>query len=109
MWRIFEGEVPGPFWSNYTPPGGASIAMDVDCESQQPHTLVKALASGPSTLVFNATAGTISFAGGMCLNTGQGPAIPPCSHSQEKWLPNQIQLAPCSDPSAAGWTTLALS
>lgn len=88
--------------SAVTSSAGAPVGLDVDCDHAQPHTLVKALASG-----FNAVAvvgDTISVLGGAaCLNTGQGPALPLCGPSSEHWLPNQIQTALCSDPSAHGW------
>ena len=83
----------------------AGVALDVDCGAHAAHTLVKALASGAAALAFDAARGVVAYGGtGMCLNTGQGPAVPPCGPKGEVWLPNQIQLAPCGDASAAGWT-----
>lgn len=110
VWEIPAAPgVAGTFQSNVSAPGGGAIAFDVDCNSEAPHTLVKALASGAAPLTLDPAAGTIAFAGGMCLNTGQGPAVPPCGPKTEKWLPNQIQLAPCADPTAGGWSALAVA
>ena len=82
--------------------GGRPVGINVDCDQSHPHTLVKALASSFTSV---AVAGdTLSvFGGAACLNTGQGAARPLCGPSTERWLPNQIQLVPCSDPSAHGW------
>ena len=87
----------------------AGTALDVDCDTAVAHTLVKVLKSGPSKLALDASRGVIAFNdGAFCLNTGQGPARPPCGPPGEKWLPTQIQLIPCADPSAAGWTAVPL-
>ena len=105
MWSIPAAPgVAGTFESNASQ--ASPIVINVDCNTELSHTLVKALASSPSQLAFNAASGTIAFTGGFCLNTGQGPPVPPCGPKTEKWLPNQIQLAPCDDPTAAGWGIL---
>jgi alpha-L-fucosidase len=109
VWLVAPGSGPGVIVSNATVPGGSAtaapqLALDVDCMSATPHTLVKVLASGATPLAYDAASGTIAFRDGMCLNTGQGPARPPCGPPSEKWLADQIQLAACTDPSAAGWT-----
>jgi hypothetical protein len=100
VWLVPADGVAGTVVSAANP----SVSINVDCDRTTPHTLVKALASGQVQLTVNASAGVIAYAGGMCLNTGQGPAIPPCGPAGEVWLPNQIQLAPCGDASAAGWS-----
>lgn len=81
------------------------VGLSVDCNAQRPHTLVKALVHGNSPLAFDAARGVVAFGGsGLCLNTGQGPAVPPCGPPGELWLQTQVQLAPCADASAAGWS-----
>jgi hypothetical protein len=77
-------------------------ALDIDCNAKTPHTIAKVLMSGPSALTLRG--GAVEFgSSGMCLNTGQGPARPPCGPPGEVWLPHQIQLVDCSDPTALGW------
>ena len=66
------------------------------------------LASGPASLTVDSTAGVIRFTGGACLNAGQGVPRPVCGPSGEKVLPNQIKTAPCSDPTAQGWSIHSL-
>ena len=84
---------------------GAPAGLDVDCDSAAPHALVKLLASGFNDFVFEG--GRLQKSGtGACLNTGQGPATPPCGPKSEVWLPNQVQLAACADASAQGWSLL---
>lgn len=84
------------------------LALNVDCDNTAPHTLVKVLASGQNNFVYDASSKTIQYGStGMCLNTGQGPPVPPCGPKTELWLPNQIQLISCNDPTAAGWTIVA--
>ena len=98
-WRLAGGLV-----SSAAVPG---VALDVDCNSAVPHTIVKALASGASELALDAGAGTVGFKGGMCLNTGQGPARKPCGPAGEVWLSNQVQLAPCGNAGTTGWVAEA--
>ena len=75
----------------------------MDCNSDAPHTIVKALINGNSELTYDATRGVVVFnGGGSCLNTGQGPAKPPCGPPGELWVDSQVQLAPCDDASAKG-------
>jgi hypothetical protein len=85
-----------------------SVALDVDCNAVVPHTVVKALASGAAPLRFvNGTGGmgVIQFQfGAACLNGGQGPPNKPCGPAGEVYLQTQIQLAPCADATAQGWT-----
>lgn len=105
VWVIPPNATAGTFASNFS----QGLALDVDCDSTSPHTLVKVLASGAASLTFHADAGTIEFgSSGMCFNTGQGPAVPPCGGRGEVWLPNQIQLTACNDPTAAGWTAVTV-
>lgn len=87
--------------SNFTI--GTPLTIDVDCNDVKPHTVVKVLASGPSPLEL-VSGGKIAFGGGKaCLNTGQGPPNPPCG-PHEVYLQNQIQLTPCDDDTASGWS-----
>ena len=102
---------PGPVTSAAAVPGaaGTPLVLDVDCADAQAHRLVKVIETSPAALAYDAAAGTIAYTGGMCLNTGQGPAIPPCGPAGEAWLPDQIQLAPCGDPTAAGWVVVPVA
>ncbi len=109
-------DAPGAVWEWALGPDASPVTsvvpgplfLDVDCNYAAPHTLVKVLASGPANLVFvNGTGSTgVVQVGGTssCLNTGQGPPIPPCGGKGEVYLPTQIQLAACSDPTAQGWS-----
>jgi hypothetical protein len=81
--------------------------LDVDCDSTSPNTIVKALNSG--ILVFSLLGAgdsriRMTGAGGGCLNSGQGVPNKPCGHQPEVYLPQQIKVTPCSDPTALGWT-----
>jgi hypothetical protein len=102
VWRVPADGVPGPIISDADP----SLSLNVDCDRADPHTLVKVLASGAVSFTVNATAGTVAYTGGMCLNTGEGPAVPPCGPAGEVWLETQIQLAACTDGTALGWTVV---
>jgi hypothetical protein len=102
VWQVSADGVPGVIVSDANP----SLSLNVDCDSTAPHTLVKVLASGSVPLTVNETAGTIAYSGGMCFNTGEGPAVPPCGPKGEVWLETQIQLAACGDPTAQGWTVV---
>ena len=82
------------------------IGLDVDCDSPAAHTVVKALASGFAPVAV-AAGGRLSVLGNAaCFNTGQGPPRPVCGPQTEHTLPNQIQLAACSDATTAGWTVV---
>jgi hypothetical protein len=83
----------------------SGLALDVDCASSEPLTLVKVLASGASPFSFDAAAGLLRY-GGMCLNGGEGKPKPPCGPPGELFLQSQIKLTACSDSSAAGWASV---
>ena len=104
-----NGNTLGPISSgaNVSTPS-QPLALDVDCDSTQPHTIVKVLASGYNNFIYDKATGTIQSGNtGMCLNTGEGPANPPCGPKGEIWLPNQIQLISCNDPTASGWSIVS--
>jgi len=84
--------------------GNDGLALDVDCNNAVPNTIVKVLASGPSPLTFNTSAGIIEFEGGMCLNAGQGQANKPCGPHGEVYVADQIKLVSCTDGAALGWS-----
>ena len=89
---------------------GGAIGLDVDCDSAAPHTIVKALASGLNAASIGADGRFSVLSGAACLNTGQGPAVPPCGPKTELWLPTQIQVAAsCDDVSAQGWSVVPVS
>jgi hypothetical protein len=102
--------LPGAEWNidgaHITSAALSSVFLNVDCERPVAHTLVKALASSPSRLTYDAVRGLIEYNSGFCLNSGQGPAQPPCGPSGEVWLETQLQLAPCGDASASGWSSI---
>jgi hypothetical protein len=101
-WRADDLLAPGGGAVVSAAVGGGGVALDVDCNSPAPHTIVKALASGAASVAL--VGGRLAVEGGAaCLNTGQGPARAPCGPAGEIFLDSQIQLAPCDDPAAQGW------
>lgn len=83
--------------------------LDVDCDSTAPNTIVKALNSG--IFVFSLGGGDTRIqmpGGGGCLNSGQGLPNKPCGNHPEVYLPQQIKVTPCSDPTALGWVLEAV-
>ena len=106
-WMVPEGGVAGAFSSaDVNATLDSPVVFNVDCDKYDvAHTLVWALGSSASLLSFNSAAGTLSLSGSSsCLNSGQGPANPPCGSGQGFSLPSQIQVASCSDPSSKGWS-----
>ena len=83
--------------------------VNVDCDSCAVGSLAKLITGSGSaaSLTFSAAAGgQLSYAcnnlpEGLCLNGGQGTAIPPCGG--ESFLAVQIKVAPCSSGDASGW------
>ena len=84
----------------------AGMALNVDCNACRTHTLVKLLASSPSSITFNKTSRQLEFAScpSLCLNAGQGDPEPPCGPAGEEYLATQIKLAPCISNVTQGWS-----
>lgn len=86
-------------------------SINVDCDYLVPHTVVKALQdTSPSSLAFLPASGggglgSITVAGSsspaMCLNGGQGQAVPPCKAGEFYMPTGQIQLEECSSADAS--------
>lgn len=109
VWEWALGTEPSPVTSTFTA-YPLPLALDVDCNNVAPHTLVKVLASGPASLLYVSEGGRVQFgSSSACLNTGQGPPVPPCSGKGEEYLQNQIQLVSCDDPTAQGWSVHVLA
>lgn len=106
-WAIPAGGAAGAFVSaDVKTSGGSPVVINIDCDDYATAgTLAWALGSSAAPLAFNPASGTISISGSSsCLNGGQTPPKPACGGSDQKFaLPDQIQVAPCSAPSAKGW------
>jgi hypothetical protein len=88
-----------------TAPDGTAVSINVDCNKFLiPHTVTWALSGSGAVFEFNVKAQQLSIAvpGGLCLNSGVGPAQPACNPA-DPWEQEQVQLAQCSDASASGW------
>ena len=87
--------------------------LSVDCDYCNEHTVTKLYAChGASSITFNATSQQLLINdcpnNRMCLNNGNGPAIPPCKAGEE-YLPNtQLQLANCTNPDTQGWERIVV-
>ena len=85
--------------------------LQIDCGGCNPHTVAKAIAvsSDATSIVFKAGQLAVSVCQGVCLNGGQGPAVPPCKDGED-YLPNaQLQLEPCASGDTQGWTRTVVS
>ena len=81
---------------------GLTAQINIDCNSETPHTVAKLLQAGGNPIAF--ADGQLAWQGtDLCLNAGQGPLIPPCN-SGEGHAAQQIQVDLCSSASTQGWT-----
>ena len=86
--------------------GVPGACINVDCDKCEPHRVAKlADCSNAVPFAFNASAGTLAYTGGgcsgLCLDGGEGPAVPPCEPGEFFMSEGQAQLTPCADAAAA--------
>jgi len=80
----------------------APSQVNIDCNSEVPHTVAKLLQAGGNGIVF--ADGQLAWQGTtLCLNAGQGPLIPPCN-AGEPHADFQIQVDDCASDATKGWT-----
>ena len=80
----------------------APSQINIDCNSETPHTVAKLLQAGGNGIAF--FNGQLTWQGtALCLNGGQGPLIPPCN-SGEPHADFQIQIDDCTSVTTMGWT-----
>jgi hypothetical protein len=92
--------------SCHTVTQGGAAGVNIDCDATKPGTVAKllGLASGGWNDIGLNGAGQLEWAGtGMCLDGGEGPAIPPCG-AGEATAPQQITVQPCAAAATTGWT-----
>jgi hypothetical protein len=111
---VVNGTAPPMSSFPLTNAANASNAVNVDCNKCAPNTVTKSMSSGESdAFVFLPSGGTggslvgsLSIAScgtgdaAMCLNGGQGPAVPPCDPGEFYMPTGQLQLESCSSPDA---------
>lgn len=84
----------------------APSQVNIDCNSEVPHTVAKLLQAGGNGIAF--AAGQLAWQGtSLCLNGGQGPLIPPCNGG-EGTAAAQIQVDACTSATTLGWTRTAV-
>jgi alpha-L-fucosidase len=87
--------------------------VNVDCNDCSQHAIAKIVGGSPADLHFSGgqllyTCAGAPPAGGFCLSGGlEGGPAAPCDPS-EPYLPTQVQVEPCSDPSTQGWVRAPL-
>ena len=109
VWDDATGALMNPAASQPGNPAG----INVDCNSDTPHTVVKLLRAGGGQNPISFTTdggGQLRYAASsgavLCLNDGDGPLIPPCGG--ESHADRQVQVMDCSDASSTGWTRVAV-
>lgn len=86
--------------------------INVDCDQCEAHRVAKLAACDDAVpFVFNASSAQLAYVGGacegLCLDGGEGPAVPPCEPGEFFMSEGQAQLLPCGDAAAGVWSVVA--
>lgn len=84
---------------------GGDVGINIDCDRCEGGRVAKVTpVAGDNGVAPNFADGQFLVQGcaGLCLDGGQGPAVPTCEPG-EATAAAQVQLAPCTDASTQGW------
>jgi len=105
---------PGSLWDDYSSTlsswgnGVDTTIVNVDCNSCEPHAIVKLLQGTGSGALLQIVNNQLQYTCNsnssivLCVNGGQGTPTPGCGGDPP--YPNQLQVVNCGDEGTIGWT-----